>query len=124
MSQDTVYVAGLPRGVAESDIISAFSRCGSLAKDTKTGRVKVNIYRDKSTGQPKGDCTVKYTDPGFAADACKIMDGTTINGSTIHVEMVTPKEDEVAGATAAAAAAAGTADAAAVAAGTAATVAA
>jgi len=41
----------------------------------KTGLLMINIYSDKATGQPKGECTVSFDDPPSAKAAIDWFDG-------------------------------------------------
>ena len=45
--------------------------------DKKTGRPKIWMYKDKSTGKPKGECTITYDDPDAAKSAINWFDGTS-----------------------------------------------
>jgi RNA-binding protein FUS len=66
---DTVYVSGMPAGVSEGDIAEFFGSIGIIKLDKKTKSKKIYLYRDKATGELKGDCTVTYEDPFSAASA-------------------------------------------------------
>lgn len=88
MSQDTVYVSGLPTDCTEDDIVAHFRTAGSLAMDKNTGKYRVRLYRNKDTDELKGDGTIQYSDPGFAEDAVKNLNGTELLGSQIKVEMM------------------------------------
>lgn len=66
---DMVYVSGLPAGVTEADIETYFGSIGIIKKDKKTKKSKIWLYRDKTTGELKGDGTVSYEDPFSAASA-------------------------------------------------------
>ena len=47
--------------------------CFQVSK--KTGLQMINIYTDKISGQPKGECTVSYDDPPSAKAAIDWFDG-------------------------------------------------
>jgi RNA-binding protein FUS len=68
---DTVYVSGLPTDISEKDIEEYFGSIGviKLNKQTRPPSKKIWLYRDKATGQLKGDGTVSYDDPFSAASA-------------------------------------------------------
>jgi hypothetical protein len=66
---DTVYVSGMPAGVSEGDIAEFFGSIGIIKLDKKTKTKKIYLYRDKATGEMKGDGTVSYEDPFSAASA-------------------------------------------------------
>ena len=42
---------------------------------------KIWLYRDKATGEPKGDCTVTYEDPFTAASAVSWFNNQDFNGA-------------------------------------------
>lgn len=47
----------------------------------------VRIYKDDSTGKPKGDCIIKYEEPTSAHAALKWFDGVDFKGGKIGVAM-------------------------------------
>lgn len=47
----------------------------------------VRIYKDDSTGKPKGDCIIKYEEPNSAHAALKWFDGIDFKGGKIGVAM-------------------------------------
>eukprot|EP00466_Bigelowiella_natans_P009784 jgi/Bigna1/137841/aug1.41_g12549 len=66
---DTVYISGLPKSIKEDDLIKLFGSIGKIKMKRGKGRDRfqffpvIKIYRDKDTGEPKGDATVSYEDP-------------------------------------------------------------
>jgi RNA-binding protein FUS len=66
---DTVYVTGLPPNITEDDVADFFGSIGVIKIDKKTRGKKIWLYRDKATGQLKGDGTVSYDDPFSAGSA-------------------------------------------------------
>merc|ERR1719334_2223123 len=48
---------------------------------------KIWIYKDRNTGEQKGEATVTYDDPQAAQSAISWFDGKDFNGSTIKVQM-------------------------------------
>jgi RNA-binding protein FUS len=66
---DTVYVSGLPPDTTESSLAEYFGSIGIIKLDKKTKNKKIWLYRDKGTGELKGDGTVSYEDPFSAASA-------------------------------------------------------
>lgn len=81
----TVYVSNLPPGTDETLLAEHFGTIGVLKKDKRTGRLKIWIYRDKVTNEPKGDATVAYEDPYAAAAAVEWFDNKDFHGSVINV---------------------------------------
>jgi hypothetical protein len=80
---DTIYIQGLPTNITEDDLVAFFGSIGLVrmqagkGKDRFTKKPKVWIYRDKSTGQPKGDATFSYEDPPSAPAAVKWSDASS-----------------------------------------------
>ena len=96
-TSDTVYIEGLPPNTTEASLAEYFGSIGIIKLDRKTKGKKVRgerksiwkvrpttatstwhalfldrqiwLYRDKVTGQLKGDGTVSYEDPFSAASA-------------------------------------------------------
>ena len=84
---DTIYIAGLPDTVTESDLATAFGAIGQVKHDKKKGRDKVWVYRDKTTGVPKGDATVTYEDPHAAHAAVGWFDNKEVLGRVVSVSL-------------------------------------
>ena len=71
----SVYVTGLPDDATEAELAAVFAKCG-LVKENEDGTPKVRLYRDKATGQPKGDALVTYLKAPSVALALSILDGS------------------------------------------------
>ena len=56
-------------------LVDFFGQIGIIkeGKGKEKGKKKVWIYKDKATGEPKGDATVSYDDPN-GAKYCAIVD--------------------------------------------------
>lgn len=54
---------------------------------------KVWLYKDKQSGQSKGEATVTYDDANAARSAITWFDGKDFRGSTIKVQMATKKDN-------------------------------
>lgn len=90
--QDSVYVSGLAKDVTEDDLAERFGAIGILKLDKKTRERKIWIYKDKTTGEPKGDALVTYEDPAAAAAAVNWFNGSELKGSKINVELARKKD--------------------------------
>eukprot|EP00462_Mataza_sp_D1_P026214 CAMPEP_0175142306 /NCGR_PEP_ID=MMETSP0087-20121206/12712_1 /TAXON_ID=136419 /ORGANISM="Unknown Unknown, Strain D1" /LENGTH=161 /DNA_ID=CAMNT_0016426067 /DNA_START=39 /DNA_END=521 /DNA_ORIENTATION=+ len=94
---DTVYVEGLQPQCTEQDLIKFFGSIGILKKKKKKGeRVKTEViwlYKNKQTGQNKGDGTVSYEDPESARAAVKWFNEKEFMGNTIKVSLSTWKKE-------------------------------
>lgn len=77
---DTVYVDHLPTDVNEEQIAEYFGSIGLLKKDKRTRTAKIWLYKDKRTGDLKGDGTVTYEDPFAAQSAVEWFDKKDFRG--------------------------------------------
>lgn len=90
--QDTVYVSNLAKDVTEEDLAERFGSIGILKLDKKTREKKIFIYKDKVTGEPKGDAVVTYEDPAAASAAVNWFNGSELKGQKIAVELARKKD--------------------------------
>ncbi|KAJ3018162.1 hypothetical protein HKX48_003074 [Thoreauomyces humboldtii] len=93
-STDTIYISNLPKHITDQKLIDHFGSIGVIKmdkKDRKGPKPKVWVYRDKSTGVPKGDATVTYEDPHSCEGAINWFNGKQFEGSTIKVERAEAK---------------------------------
>ena len=86
---DTVYITGLPPDATESSLAEYFGSIGTIKLDKKTKKLKIWLYRDKSTGNLKGDGTVSYEDPFSAASAIEWFNGKEWRGKSTPCNYVT-----------------------------------
>ncbi|KAG1672854.1 hypothetical protein FOA52_004658 [Chlamydomonas sp. UWO 241] len=78
---DTVYITGLPTDTTEASLCDFFGSIGTLKRDKKKDKWKCWLYRDKATGEFKGDGTVSYEDPFSAASAIEWFNGKEFKNS-------------------------------------------
>ena len=55
-----IYVQGLPTDITENELRDYFVRCGVLRLDPVSGKEQIKIYRDKETGEAKGDARIGF----------------------------------------------------------------
>lgn len=83
---DTVYVSGLPPNTTEREVEEFFGAIGIIKDDKKRrGQKKIWLYRDKATGELKGDGTVSYDDPFSAASAVQWFNGKDWKGGWMRL---------------------------------------
>lgn len=61
--------------------------------DKRTQKRKVWLYKDKTTGESKGEATVTYDDANAARSAITWFDGKDFRASVIKVQLVTKKDN-------------------------------
>jgi RNA-binding protein FUS len=65
----------LPKTVTVQDLEEKFGMIGVIKIDKKTNQPKIWIYKDKNTGEGKGEATVTYDDEEAASAAIKWFNG-------------------------------------------------
>mmetsp|Transcript_4800 Transcript_4800/g.11284 ORF Transcript_4800/g.11284 Transcript_4800/m.11284 type:complete len:484 (-) Transcript_4800:206-1657(-) len=70
-----VYVEGLPPDATVEEVAAHFAKCGVLAVDPVTQEPRVKLYRDRVTGELKGDASICYAKQGSVPLACQVLDG-------------------------------------------------
>ncbi len=78
-----IFVGNLDFGTAEEDIRQLFERYGAVER--------VNIVRDRETGQPRGFAFVEMTDEAEANKAIAGLNGTMVGSRAINVNEARPK---------------------------------
>lgn len=66
---DTVFIQNLPKDVSTSELEEKFGSIGIIKNDKKTNKPKIWIYKDKASGESKGEATVTYDDDQAASAA-------------------------------------------------------
>lgn len=80
-----IFVGNLSYQTTESDLNAAFSAYGEVER--------VNIVRDRESGQPRGFAFVEMT---VASDALRAIDGVNgqeMNGRALNVNEARPREE-------------------------------
>ncbi|XP_037028405.1 RNA-binding protein cabeza isoform X8 [Bradysia coprophila] len=85
--EDTIFIAGMNPSATEEDIANHFGAIGIIKKDKKTMKPKIWLYRNKETGDSKGEATVTYDDANAAKSAIEWFDGREFNGETVRVSL-------------------------------------
>lgn len=85
--EDTIFIQGMNPSTTEDELCQHFGSIGIIKTDKKTQRPKVWMYKDKVSGQPKGEATVTYEDSNAASSAIQWFDGKDFNGATIKVSL-------------------------------------
>ncbi len=75
VQRDTIFIQNLPKTITEDEIIEKFGSIGIIKKDKRTNNLKIWIYKDKSTGESKGEATVTYDDEMAAGAAIDWFNG-------------------------------------------------
>ncbi len=64
-----MFVQNLPKSVTTDDLEKNFGSIGIIKTDKKTNGPKIWIYKDRNTGEGKGEATVTYDDEAAATAA-------------------------------------------------------
>ena len=75
IQRDTVFIQNLPRSVTNDDLEKHFGSIGIIKMDKKTNAPKIWIYKDRNTGEGKGEATVTYDDEAAATAAIEWFHG-------------------------------------------------
>ncbi|KAI0980374.1 hypothetical protein GJ496_011181 [Pomphorhynchus laevis] len=77
---DTIFVQNLPSSCTREQVAEAFGAIGVIKMDKKTKTPRVWLYKDKNTGEGKGEATVTYDDSESANAAIRWFDQKQILG--------------------------------------------
>merc|ERR1719184_35281 len=93
--EDSVFVSGLPVNVTESEIEVFFGSIGVIKIDKKLNKPKIWLFKDRESGEPKGEATITYDDPSAAQAAIQWFNGQPFNGgqTMLKVSMATRKNN-------------------------------
>lgn len=81
-----VYVSNLPVDITEQEFVDVMQKCGLVMKDAETGKMKIKLYMEPGTSQPKGDGLCSYIKIESVDLALKLLDGYELRGHKLHVE--------------------------------------
>ena len=81
-----IYVGNLSHQTAEDELRQAFERFGEVAK--------VNIIKDKLSGEPKGFGFVEMPAKDHATAAIAGLNGQQLGGRTLNVNEARPRTDD------------------------------
>ena len=80
-----VFIGNLDYGVTEESIRSLFEQYGTIER--------VNLIRDRDTGQSRGFGFVEMTDPAEADRAISALNGSTLGSRAIKVNEARPRNE-------------------------------
>ncbi len=75
IQRDTIFIQNLPKNVTTDELSQSFGAIGIIKNDKRTGLPKIWIYKDKSSGEGKGEATVTYDDEAAAEAAINWFNG-------------------------------------------------
>lgn len=76
-----------------AELEQSFGSIGVIKIDKKTGNSKIWIYKDKATGEGKGEATVTYDDEEAATAAINWFDNKEILGCVVKIQLATRKNN-------------------------------
>lgn len=85
----SIFVGNLDFGTTEDSIRSLFEQHGAVDR--------VNLIRDRDTGQPRGFAFVEMADSSEADRAITALNGTNLDGRAINVNEARPKAERAGG---------------------------
>jgi RNA recognition motif-containing protein len=84
-----LFVGNLDFKLTENDLQDAFAAYGSV--------VEANLVTDRATGQPRGFGFVTMSSPEEAQKAIEGMNGKTLGGRALSVNIARPREERPGG---------------------------
>lgn len=80
-----LYVGNLPFSATEADVTRTFAAVGQVTRTT--------IVTDRETGRPRGFAFVEMATDAEADAAVQQLNGATMGGRNIQVNIARPRED-------------------------------
>ncbi|OTF70174.1 RNA binding protein-like protein, partial [Euroglyphus maynei] len=92
VENDTIFISGMPLDVTEDQLSTHFGSIGIIKMD-RSQKHRIWIYRDKVTGEGKGEATLTYEDPHTAKSAIQWFHGKELpgTGKILNVEFAQRK---------------------------------
>src|ERR1700682_206475 len=84
-----LFVGNLSFNITENDLQDAFAAHGTV--------VEANLMMDRATGRPRGFGFVTMSTPEEAQKAIETLNGTTIDGRALTVNVAKPREERTGG---------------------------
>jgi len=84
-----LFVGNLSFNITENDLQDAFAEHGSVTE--------TNLMMDRATGRPRGFAFVTMSSPEEAQKAINAMNGKTIDGRALTVNLARPREERAPG---------------------------
>ena len=80
-----IFVGNLSYQTTQEELEAAFAPYGAIER--------VNVVRDRDTGQPRGFAFVEMSDSGEASSAINSLNGRELNGRALTVNEARPREE-------------------------------
>ncbi len=80
-----IYVGNLPYSVTDDSLQSNFAEFGEVTS--------AKVMMDRDTGRSKGFAFVEMSTPAFAQAAIEGLNGQSVDGRSIVVNLARPRED-------------------------------
>jgi RNA recognition motif-containing protein len=80
-----IFVGNLSYQTTQEELEAAFGAFGAVER--------VNMIRDRDTGQPRGFAFVEMANSDEAAEAIRQMNGRELNGRTLNVNEARPRPE-------------------------------
>ena len=92
-SNNQILVQGLPGDVTVDDMLQFFGSIGTIKTFPMTGDLRIVLFRDRYSREPRGEGTVTYVEPRAAQSAVQWFDGVEFSsGGSIRVSMARVRE--------------------------------